>query len=164
MQTSCIQVRIDKETRKKVDDFIRKCPATLSEVVRLLLIEEMKNPRLDYSQFNPCRKGSIVKKVTLAVTLPEVMKDTLSELAKRKRASVSTYTAIVLGDMLEDDEVKNTSLATPLPEGKRILVQVRVPETVKAQYDAIAGERCSSCSSVVAHVLLKHLKLLGYTF
>ena len=164
MQTSCIQIRIDKETKKRVDDFIRQCPATLSEVVRLLLIEEIENPRLDYSKFNPCRKGSIVKKTTFAFTLPDVMKDVLGELAKSNRASVSTYTAIILGDMLDDDEVKNTSLALPLPEGKKSLVQIRVPETVKNQYDSIASERGSSTSSLVAHVLLRQLKLLGYTF
>ena len=164
MQNTCIQIRIDKETKKRVDEFIRNSPATLSEVIRLLLIEEIENPRLDYSKFNPCRKSSIVKKKMLAVVLPNVMRDILGELAKRKRASISNYTAIVLGEMLEEDEVRNTSLAVPLPEGEKSLVQIRIPETVKNDYVAIASERGSSCSSLVAHVILKYLKGLGYTF
>ena len=164
MQTTCIQIRIDKETKKKVDEFIMKCPATLSEVIRMLLIEEMNNPRLDYSNLNPCRKSSIVKKTTLAVNMPESIKNVLSELAKRKRSSISIYTAILLGDMLEDDEVRNTSLALPLPEDKKVLVQIRVPETVKNGYDAIASEKGASCSSLVSHVILKYLKNLGYDF
>ena len=140
------------------------CPATLSEVIHLLLMEEIENPRLDYSKFNLCRKSSIVKKTTLAVHLLDVMIDILAELAKRKRASISSYTAIVLGEMLEDDEVWNTSLAVHLPKGEKSLVQIRILETVKNRYAAIASERGLSCSSLVAHVILKHLKGLGYTF
>lgn len=164
MQNTCIQIRIDKETKKRVDEFILKCPATLSEVIRALLVAEIENPRLDYSSFNPCRKSSIVKKTTLAVNLPESMKDALSELSKRKRLSISIYTAILLGDMVEEDEIRNTSLALPLPEDKKVLVQIRVPETVKNELDTIASEKGSSCSSLVSHVVLKHLKILGYDF
>ena len=91
--------------RQRIEGFIRERPVTLSELVRILLIEEIENPKLDYSKFDPCRKTSIVKKTTLAVVLPDVMIDILRELAKRKRASISIYTAIVLGEMLEEDEV-----------------------------------------------------------
>lgn len=164
MQNTCIQIRIDKETKKRIEGFIRERPVTLSELVRILLIEEIENPKLDYSKFDPCRKTSIVKKTTLAVVLPDVMIDILRELAKRKRASISIYTAIVLGEMLEEDEVWNTSLAVPLPEGKKSVVQIRIPENIKNSYTTIASERGSSCSSLVAHVILKYLKGIGYTF
>ena len=162
--TTCMEIQIGKDTKKRVEDFIKDSPVTFSEFIRLLLIQEMENPKLDYLNLNPYKKRSTAKKTTFTVKLPKVMKDVLGELAKRKRVSISSYTAVVLEDMLEEDEVQNTRIFGPLPKGEKSLVQIKIPEDVKDEYKAIARKRNSSSSVLVTRVILKYLEGLGYTF
>ena len=162
--TTCMEIQIGKDTKKRVEDFIKDSPVTFSEFIRLLLIQEMENPKLDYLNLNPYKKRSSAKKTTFTVKLPKVMKDVLGELAKRKRVSISSYTAVVLEDMLEEDEVQNTRIFGPLPKGEKSLVQIKIPEDVKDEYKAIARKRNSSSSVLVTRVILKYLEGLGYTF